>query len=567
MLKLLLALVVLVECVFALEAELGREADAFVRVETAVKGEANAVVKDEEGRVESEGESAIRRIRARWNALQGRRDECRNQPTTSQRDDCIAEWRKDSRRVRLQLKLVKDMEKCVRKYEDDKASRSKCVKNIAVIYLKLRPIRAIIEDDNKVDVNNAKKVIKSAKKNDRVQIKNRVAVTIKALYKRLADIDVEKAKCKNLESAVNYKACMDPIALKEEKNKDERAAVKKVEDCSKEKDAAKREQCLVKAEDSLLSLVDPGKPEDVPNNVDNLDAEVVQTADQLIAEIKKVRKSIDTCESGKCRREARQRIKTLQRKVRALKGRFSPRRKCLTDRRAARTKEFRTRAKEHAELSEIHDAAVECSSVKCTAEEEQEQQRLEKAIMKRRASFTTQWKNLRCPFVGPDNSEPAKKKKTKPISTGDLQSLKQMHQRLVELYAKLDECDSGACKVKVRNDIDDLIRLIKLLQTVEDRTSERKRKDHQRRATLHRKLTKYYLLAADCETRSCRIEYRRKLAAITKALAKLDRDELGRVKASVRNMNKYYVMLQKALKRCPRSSLGHSCRQMVVHAF
>lgn len=31
--------------------------------------------------------------------------------------------------------------------------------------------------------------------------------------------------------------------------------------------------------------------------------------------------------------------------------------------------------------------------------------------------------------------------------------------------------------------------------------------------------------------------------------------------------NKYYGMLRTALAKCPKSALGHGCRQMVVHAF
>jgi hypothetical protein len=95
----------------------------------------------------------------------------------------------------------------------------------------------------------------------------------------------------------------------------------------------------------------------------------------------------------------------------------------------------------------------------------------------------------------------------------------------------------------------------------------KKRRDHRKRAGLHRLLTKYYLLAADCADKECRLAYRTKLRRLVRRLKKMDRDEIGRRSKAVKGMNKYYRLLRKALKRCPRSSLGRDCRKMVVHAF
>lgn len=340
---------------------------------------------------------------------------------------------------------------------------------------------------------------------------------------------------------------MVPVEKLIKENEAERKLVVKLNECRKIKDTKKRTDCVERAEDDLLSIVAPGTASEVPPSVTDLDKEVIRTVNDIIARVEAERKKLAQCESERCRRVIRRKIEALQREMRGVKGRFNPRRKCLKQRAEARDREFRARAREHAELTELHDQAMECYDTKCSAEQEVAQARLEKAIVERRKKFTAEWKKLRCPFVAPVHSEPA----TKATATGgkraggatadvpakpqNLKSLASMRQRLVELYAKLDECDTGACKASTRKDIKDLTELIELLTGVEQRTLAKKRQDHSNRAALHRELTKYYLLAADCKERKCRDEYRQRLRALTKALAKMDRDELGRVKQSVKN--------------------------------
>jgi len=564
--KLVLLLLTFVALSCALEVEVKKEAKSFEKVEASTKDVAKAVVAGDKSAALSEGEKAIERIRQRAQELSKRRQQCLAMATYSMRDDCLTEWRKDVKRNKAQRKLIAKMERCARKYKSDDTKRKECVKKVAVAYLKLRPVRVVVAQDAKPIVKDVELAVAALKTKGKDAEKD-VSKAVAALYKRLADIRKMRSKCHKLESAQLYTECMAPIKKLMADNREGRKTLKSLRRCSKINDFNRRKSCVEKYEDRLLNLVAPGNANEAPNSVADLDQVVVKNADKDLSQIAKLNAEFNACESGRCRRRIRATIRRLQKAVDELRPRFGPRRRCLKQRQQMRAREFRRRAEEHAQLTRIHRKATDCDNAPCTVKLEEQQHTLEKFIDGRRANFTAAWKKLRCPFVAPASDIKEVKKTLQKIKDSDLKSLRSMRQRLVELYAQLDECENGECKAKARSDIADLKKLIALLVQVQARTLRRKRADHRRRARLHRKLTKYYLLASECQSRKCRLTYRQKLRQLSRVLKRLDLDELGRTSKDVARMNKYYRTLQKALRRCPRSSIGHQCRLMVVHAF
>jgi hypothetical protein len=583
-----LVLVVLALCAvaFALEAEKNAEAKAFSAVEAKVKADAKDTVLGDFEKALSEGEEAIRQIRTRARSLWQRRKACYQMPTFAQRDDCMKEWRKDVKRNKAQRNLIKALRRCAKRFAKNAERRQRCVKRVATAYLKLRPIRVKAQQDKKTVVKvsfvlpspsrlrclsvrsqEVKKAVADGQAGKKKSLRKDAGAAIRALYKRLADIRVMRTKCEKLESAKLYQECMVPVNQKLKDNSKARSLLKSLRKCARETTRSSRAKCVRKYEDLILNLVAPGTPQEVPQSVQDLDSVVVRTADQAAARIANLQAKFNACETGKCRRRVRLQLRKAQHRLDELKPRFGPRRKCLRQRQQMRIKEFRQRAKEHARLTRLHRRAARCDSDRCYAKVEKQQKVLEKFIYTRRAAFKVEWKKLSCPFIAPPSNFKPVRKTLEQIENSDVKSLRSMRQRLVELYAALDECENGVCRTRVRNDIKDLKQLIVLLQQVQTRTLRKKRSDHKGRARLHRRLTKLYLLAADCSTRRCRLRYRSQLRAIQRKLKSLDRDELGRRAGDEKRMNRYYRLLQKALKRCPRSSLGRQCRLMVVHAF
>lgn len=464
------------------------------------------------------------------------KNDCSNKSSDAEKKACLAQSKKNLKRVEHQKHLIEDLKLCREHHGNDDAKRKECVEKVAVVYLELRPKTL----DRKA-VQQAKKELHKAEKaviRADASAPPLIAQVQKTLKARRAAIAGQRDGCKLLKERYDRNKCERAVRKQVRTLEAAERLVKRMSRCGTvfADDIKKRERCvkllgarvesMLKVKRVMQRHIDPRRPK----TLEELELVERRVRRRLRNLLKKLVAKRDECNTARCQRLVNKKIRVARRLLKVVHRKFRTRRVCLLKRRKYRQAEFARRAREHSALAKKHKEGEKCESRRCLERVGAEERRLAGLFGESRRRRRRAYSALRCAPIGKlrlSRAEFAAMRKQERLR-GRYSRRARLSAKLARAYRKAARCLTRACHKRWDGIISKLEGDYALLSRKEELHKGQLR--HSRRVRLHRALAQLYRKASMCADHNCIKRISRRLRRVKAALKKRKLNFLGQGK-------------------------------------